>query len=285
MTLFRVAVFATLATVLCWAGTVQAGQQESALSISPMLGYHVFEGDQNTDDNVVGGVALGYNINKRWAVELDFRHTQTDTDVSGLAKQEDVDIWTIGLNALYHFNPDGTCVPYLTVGFGGMAFEVDGFDDDEDFMMNWGVGSKHFLSESTALRFDLRHIIDFHSDRDWDRTGSNSDKVDNNFMAMAGLFWQFGGPAPAPPSPLDSDGDGVPDIRDKCPGTPAGTAVDAVGCPEYKRTPTPLPARLADGDDDGDGVPNSRDKCPNTPRGVMVDEHGCSLKYTLQIEF
>ncbi len=30
----------------------------------------------------------------------------------------------------------------------------------------------------------------------------------------------------------DSDGDGVPDSRDDCPGTPAGTSVDMHGCPE-----------------------------------------------------
>jgi OOP family OmpA-OmpF porin len=35
-----------------------------------------------------------------------------------------------------------------------------------------------------------------------------------------------------PAAPADSDGDGVPDNRDKCPGTPAGTRVDANGCPE-----------------------------------------------------
>ncbi|MCZ0525337.1 thrombospondin type 3 repeat-containing protein, partial [Escherichia coli] len=29
----------------------------------------------------------------------------------------------------------------------------------------------------------------------------------------------------------DEDGDGVPDSRDKCPGTPRGTVVDANGCP------------------------------------------------------
>ncbi|MFZ6045475.1 OmpA family protein [Pseudomonas sp. CR3202] len=29
----------------------------------------------------------------------------------------------------------------------------------------------------------------------------------------------------------DEDGDGVPDSRDKCPGTPPGTRVDADGCP------------------------------------------------------
>ena len=35
----------------------------------------------------------------------------------------------------------------------------------------------------------------------------------------------------APPPALDSDGDGVPDNRDKCPNTPKGIKVDSDGCP------------------------------------------------------
>lgn len=60
--------------------------------------------------------------------------------------------------------------------------------------------------------------------------------------------------------PLDSDGDGVLDSRDKCPGTPAGVNVDADGCPL---------------DSDGDGVADYKDKCPGTPAGVWVDAKGC----------
>jgi len=60
--------------------------------------------------------------------------------------------------------------------------------------------------------------------------------------------------------PKDADGDGVPDYKDKCPGTPAGVAVDAMGCPK---------------DTDGDGVPDYKDKCPGTPAGVAVDAMGC----------
>jgi outer membrane protein OmpA-like peptidoglycan-associated protein len=61
-------------------------------------------------------------------------------------------------------------------------------------------------------------------------------------------------------APLDSDGDGVVDELDKCPGTPRGMEVDAQGCPL---------------DSDGDGVINEADKCPNTPPGVPVDSYGC----------
>jgi len=60
--------------------------------------------------------------------------------------------------------------------------------------------------------------------------------------------------------PLDSDGDGVPDYLDKCPGTPEGVIVDCRGCPL---------------DSDGDGVFDSFDKCPGTPQGALVDEDGC----------
>lgn len=41
---------------------------------------------------------------------------------------------------------------------------------------------------------------------------------------------------------LDSDGDGVPDYRDKCPGTPRGVEVDKDGCPLPVVAPAPAPA-------------------------------------------
>jgi len=45
-------------------------------------------------------------------------------------------------------------------------------------------------------------------------------------------------PCPVP----DSDGDGVPDYRDKCPDTPRGVAVDKDGCPLPVVAPAPEPA-------------------------------------------
>lgn len=62
------------------------------------------------------------------------------------------------------------------------------------------------------------------------------------------------------PTLTDSDGDGVVDQFDKCPGTPAGTAVDAHGCPM---------------DTDGDGVPDYRDRQLITPTECQpVDADG-----------
>ncbi len=241
MKCFKVGLLTILVVALSMAGIAQAGQREGAFSLSPMVGYHVFDGDQNTDDAIGGGLSLGYNVSKRWAAELEVRYTPTETDLKEFSS-EDIDIWTIGINALYHFNPDGPFVPYVSAGFGGTYFDVDGYDDDTDYMMNWGVGAKYFVSDDTALRMDLRHILDYHSDREWDRR--TGDQLDHNFLATVGLYWQFGGPALLPPPPLDSDGDGIPDIRDKCPDTPLGVMVDAVGCPPapiVKPKPVPPP--------------------------------------------
>ncbi|RYZ50705.1 MAG: hypothetical protein EOP49_13450 [Sphingobacteriales bacterium] len=64
------------------------------------------------------------------------------------------------------------------------------------------------------------------------------------------------------PEPIlpDADGDGIADQFDKCPGTPAGVAVDSHGCPM---------------DTDGDGVPDFRDKQLITPTECQpVDADG-----------
>ncbi len=77
--------------------------------------------------------------------------------------------------------------------------------------------------------------------------------------------------------PKDTDGDGVYDHLDRCPGTPPGTLVDAVGCP--------LPAKpAAPVDSDGDGVLDDDDFCPGTPRGATVDERGCWVLEGVEFE-
>jgi OOP family OmpA-OmpF porin len=65
---------------------------------------------------------------------------------------------------------------------------------------------------------------------------------------------------PPPVAVLDSDGDGVPDNKDKCPNTPKVVKVDVFGCPL---------------DSDRDGVADNLDQCPDTPMGATVDARGC----------
>jgi OOP family OmpA-OmpF porin len=89
---------------------------------------------------------------------------------------------------------------------------------------------------------------------------------------------------------LDSDGDGVADAADQCPGTPGGIKVDALGCPldsdndgvadpmdNCPATPTgvAVDAKGCPLDSDGDGVLDANDRCPGTPAGTQVDAKGC----------
>jgi OOP family OmpA-OmpF porin len=60
--------------------------------------------------------------------------------------------------------------------------------------------------------------------------------------------------------PIDTDCDGIPDYRDSCPDNHAGAAVDNLGCPM---------------DGDRDGIPDGLDDCPGTEPGLAVDGSGC----------
>ena len=89
---------------------------------------------------------------------------------------------------------------------------------------------------------------------------------------------------------VDSDKDGIADIKDKCPNTPAGIVVDSLGCmldfdkdgvaDNNDKCPNTMAGVSVDStgcpmDFDKDGVFDNNDKCPNTPAGVVVDSTGC----------
>jgi OOP family OmpA-OmpF porin len=107
-------------------------------------------------------------------------------------------------------------------------------------------------------------------------------KYDQYLQYSAGLTANLG-------KAKDTDGDGVPDRKDKCPDTPAGVKVDEVGCPvdtdgdgvaDYQdKCPDVKGLATLQGcpDADSDGVADADDKCPNTPAGVKVDASGCPL--------
>jgi penicillin-binding protein 1A len=81
------------------------------------------------------------------------------------------------------------------------------------------------------------------------------------------------GTCDVPKPPEDTDKDGVIDEDDKCADTPAGTKVDATGCPVEKDDDT-TPSIV---DTDGDGVADTDDTCADTPAGTKVDAKGCPV--------
>ncbi|MDP3312314.1 thrombospondin type 3 repeat-containing protein [Lutibacter sp.] len=64
---------------------------------------------------------------------------------------------------------------------------------------------------------------------------------------------------------FDYDEDGIPNISDVCPNTPAGETVNATGCSASQLMDT-----------DNDGITDNFDTCPNTPAGQAVNTNGCA---------
>jgi len=257
-------IFCSLIVVGILLGAVSgfAEMRAGAYSISPYIGIYKFEGNLDLESGPTYGVRLGYDFTKRFGLEADLGYV--DTKYTEFVPDRYTDVYNYRLEALYHFFPDKKLVPFVAAGIGGqsMNYKNTSKSNSTHFAGDYGVGLKYFLTENVALRTDLRHILGFAS-------------IENNLEWTFGLTFLFGGSKPvaektvvreaaAAPAPvvLDTDGDGVPNDRDKCLDTPAGVKVDLDGCPL---------------DMDGDRVPDYLDKCPDTPRGVKVDANGCPL--------
>ncbi len=231
--------------VLMMVLNVSAENRKGAISLTPMIGGYVFDGAQDINSDLLYAIGLGYNLTERFGIEGVF--SRIDTDMKGPDRTIDVDSMISHVDGLYHFMPESDVVPYIGAGLGYIDIESDRGENHSSWLGNYGAGVKVAITESLAARGDVRHLVDF--------DGGNS-----NLAYTLGLTMLFGGKTEQPP--MDSDGDGVTDDMDKCPGTPAGVAVDSKGCPL---------------DSDGDGVTDDKDKCPGTPAGAAVNSSGCPL--------
>jgi OOP family OmpA-OmpF porin len=283
-------VLAVLFSGVITAGSSDAAIRPYALSLSPFAGGYVFEGNQRLDDRPIYGLAVGYNFSDRLGAEVVGSYVESNV-TSG--EEDNVDLYALRLDLLYHFRPKEHFVPYVAAGVGGLSVHPGG-ESDEDGLFNYGVGFKYFVSDNVAFRADVRHILDIVVD---DSEGRSQD-VFNNLSYTAGLTFQFGGPekdlhpkkTEGDLLPKDTDGDGVIDTFDRCPGTKLGVPVDGFGCPldadrdgvyDFNDSCPETPAgvevdrRGCPPDSDGDGVYDHLDQCPGTPAGTAVDDKGC----------
>jgi OOP family OmpA-OmpF porin len=162
--------------------------------------------------------------NDKWNHEWVFSGTINETDSSA----SDFYRYAFGWDALYFLDREGI-QPYLVAGLGihhnEILEEVGG--DESGVYANAGVGflkPLQYANLGLALRGDLRLVHD-------------SGVSETDVAVGLGLQMALSRPQPASPaSPLvpvasgDSDGDGVPDNLDKCPGTLPGLKVDETGC-------------------------------------------------------
>lgn len=250
------------------------------------IGGLITEGNSYIDDDWLYGGQVAYNATQHLAIEAAILAGKTQLQqpsahgdaINTQSPSADVEVLLPSLELLYNFG-SGHFRPYFAAGVtdihtnptsNASAYGYSTGKND-DFGVQYGFGFKWLLTNHFMFRTDFRHLIN--TDYSYSVAGTSK----NNGVITTGLSWLFGGsesePKPAkkepvtaapvaPLPPVDSDGDGVVDTQDACPGTPAGTKVDARGCP--------VPV-----DTDGDGIPDDKDECPGTPAGTAVDATGC----------
>jgi outer membrane protein OmpA-like peptidoglycan-associated protein len=225
--------------------------------VSPMGGFTIFGGDFRwpagfplADKPYVGG-RLGYQRGPLWALELAGGVTPTTEDVAGGAS-----VSFLHATANLVMSPWATSVggPYFFVGGGAGRLSTNQTSEHSSDaarlnqgLFDLGGGLRLWLNDAIGVRLEAR-------ESHWlPKETAGAPKV-NYITLSAGLTFAIGAKG------RDTDADGVPDRRDKCPDTPRGAKVDARGCPI---------------DTDGDGIFDGLDKCPDTPKGCSVDKTGC----------
>lgn len=213
--------------------------------LTPQVGGILVDEDRPVQDgDWLYGLAVGKHLSQGLSMELSL----TGSQIGGGAARGDLSLWSGSLDLLGVMNRAGRVSPYVSAGLGGVRNDRESASSASDFMAQAGVGLfvKLWESPDGARTFSLRPDIKAR----WNDAGAEGHLRD--YIGTLGFQWSFGAPTarpvaatppppapapvaatppPPPPPPADSDRDGVTDDIDKCPGTPAGVAVDAQGCP------------------------------------------------------
>jgi len=238
----------TLAALLA-AGRAPAEPLGSHFQLTPIAGYTLFDGAYRYPgtnplaDDLYAGLRASWQSKSWYAIEGAFGTTPTSEDIPG---GKDANFWHGSGNLVVSPWKMRSGEPFLFAGGGYGQFNSEGAPDVDMGLLEFGGGVKVWMTDLVGLRFEVR-------DMQWIRDESSKPGY-SHVMVGGGLAFALGA------TPRDTDGDGVPDKKDKCANTIKGALVDANGCPT---------------DADGDGVFDGIDKCPNTPKGATVDAAGC----------
>ncbi|MGQ0502540.1 MAG: OmpA family protein [Panacagrimonas sp.] len=247
--------------------------------IAPMGSHTGEDKDRETKEGWGGALGIGKQFSPYFSAELSAFYTDF-----AASQFNSAEVTAVGLTGL--FFPFGGSDGALQSLFGiigahygdvkdhptsniTLADRHPGMDYDTvfgDAGLGYLLGPIGFLNDG-SLRVEMRYRMDFH---DEPTLGIGGEDDFGDVVANVGLLIPIGSqpepPAPpAPPvevvpvapAPVDSDGDGVTDDLDQCPGTPAGEPVNEVGCPLPKKeckTPEPGQPVTLDGCAAGDTI-------------------------------
>lgn len=205
-------------------------------------------GGRDDEINPVFGLRYGQRLSDRVSFFGDLVYGPYDGDRVGDAEVTTVRgglEWLISRRQRYNW--------FLSGGVGLMNVNTDTGPDFTRPMASLGVGQAWAVGTNDAWRWELRA----------DQAFGNSSLPNtglSNLQALLGYAWGLG-------TPLDSDGDGVPDYQDKCPALPAPGKGD--GC-------HPVAVKSAQAEAPGAVAPEAPRKL--TLEGVNFDSDGATLR-------
>lgn len=200
-------------------------------------------GDRNSHDGWGGGLGVGKMLNKHFNVELKgFYQTAAGfndrLDPTRINTGGSWDLAGGTADLQYYFMRDKFS-PYTVIGVGGMNSSVPE-RSGASFIGEAGAGFTYEVMDNLMVRSDVRYRYN----QNFNARLQQGTEEFHDMTVNLGVVVPIGdkpkaaeAPAPQPVaavvdcSTLDSDSDGINDCVDKCPGTIAGSKVDATGCP------------------------------------------------------
>ena len=219
--------------------------------LSATLGGVKPEGNLDMEDSLVYGLRFGTYLEDMAFDMLEFGFERANSvDYENTSSSTNINRIFVDLIKEYELTKQTSLYALAGIGYENIRKPLLGNDDDG--FVQYGVGIKQWLSDSFALKAEVRHGITFE--------GNNN------------LFYTLGFTIPL--------GKKSPQI--------APVKEEPVVAPIPPKAEEPVVEKkqvVVDNDIDKDGVSNTEDKCPNTPVGKVVDENGCRKIIRLHVNF
>jgi OmpA-OmpF porin, OOP family len=226
--------FALLASI----GFTAAAQAEEFLDnrwyVAPFGSYVKPGGDRNSNVKGYGaGIGFGKILDEHFNVELRGFYNGFDDETPRIGQKGQWDLAGGTADLQYYFWRDKFS-PYTVIAAGGMNSYVRG-NSAVGILGEAGAGFTYEFCDNLLFRSDVRYRYN----NNLNAHLTNGTDEYHDMVVNVGFVVPLG-PKPQPAAPvekvadcstLDSDSDGVNDCIDTCPGTMAGSKVNATGCP------------------------------------------------------